>query len=99
MKIKMLLSLLFGLLVFSTNAMAHCQVPCGAYVQACHETNPTNTNAPRTIDAIYLRPLRNIQGGHEIMDLNSGCIVTRQKVTEVPITQAVINAIEQMAYK
>ena len=55
----------------------HCQVPFGAYVQACHETNPTNTNAPRTIDAIYLCPLNNIQGGHELMDLNSGKLITR----------------------
>ncbi len=34
----------------------HCQVPFGAYVQANQENDPKNTNAPRTIDAIYLRP-------------------------------------------
>ena len=50
----------------------HCVVPFGTYVQANHETNPTNTNAPRTLDAIYLHPTDNIQGGHELMDLNSG---------------------------
>ena len=48
----------------------HCQIPFGAYIQANQENNPKNTNAPRTIDAIYLRPVpHNIQGGHELMDL------------------------------
>jgi hypothetical protein len=32
----------------------HCAVPFGAYVQANHETNQTNSYAARTIDAIYL---------------------------------------------
>jgi hypothetical protein len=32
----------------------HCAVPFGAYIQASHETNQTNSNAARTIDAIYL---------------------------------------------
>lgn len=31
MKIGMLLSLLFGLLISSSNVFAHCQVPCGIY--------------------------------------------------------------------
>ena len=39
----------------------------GSYVQANHEPNPKNTTAPRTLDAIYLRPTSNIQGGHELM--------------------------------
>ena len=34
-----------------------CQVAFGAYVQAYNET--TNTQAPRTFDAIYLRPSKN----------------------------------------
>lgn len=76
----------------------HCQVPFKAYVQACNENNLTNTNAPRTIDAIYLCPIQNIQGGHELMDLNSGKLVTRHKITEIPITQTVIKAIEAMAF-
>jgi hypothetical protein len=43
----------------------HCAVPFGAYVQANHETNQTNSNAVQTIDAIYLQPALNMQGGHE----------------------------------
>ncbi|MGC8553854.1 MAG: hypothetical protein ACP5O7_13515, partial [Phycisphaerae bacterium] len=75
----------------------HCQVPFGAYVQAVQENNPKNTNAPRTIDAIYLRPVDNIQGGHELMDLNSGRLITRPRAVEIPITNLVIKAVEAMA--
>jgi hypothetical protein len=32
----------------------HCSVPFGAYVQANHETNRTNSNATQMLDAIYL---------------------------------------------
>ena len=32
----------------------HCTIPFRAYIQAHQENDPTNTNAPRTIDAIYL---------------------------------------------
>jgi hypothetical protein len=44
----------------------HCTVPFGAYVQANHDTNQTNSNSSQTIDAIYLRPVNNMQGGHEL---------------------------------
>ena len=75
----------------------HCLVPFGAYVQANNQPNPTNTNAPRTIDCIYLRPTTNRQGGHELMDLNSGRLITRNSVTELPVTELVIRAVEAMA--
>ena len=75
----------------------HCQIPFGSYVQANQENDPKNTNAPRTIDCIYLRPItRNIQGGHELMDLNSGRMITRQRVWEIPVTDVVIQAVERM---
>ena len=38
----------------------------------------------------------NIQGGHELMDLNSGRLITRPRVWEIPITDIVIQAVEQM---
>jgi hypothetical protein len=44
----------------------HCAVPFGAYVQANHEMNQTNSNAAWTIDAIYLRPALYMQGGSRI---------------------------------
>ena len=76
----------------------HCTVPFGAYVQANHETTKTNSNVNRTLDAIYLRPAQNQQGGHELMDLNSGKLITRNIVHEIPVTDVVIKAVETMAY-
>ena len=77
----------------------HCKIPFGAYVQANNQSLPTNTNAPRTIDCIYLRPTKNKQGGHELMDIASGRVITRPRVIEIPITQVVIDAVEKMAAK
>jgi hypothetical protein len=75
----------------------HYMVPFGAYVQANHETNQTNSKASRTLDAIYLRPVNSMQGGHELYDLNSGRVITRARVTQIPITDVVIKAIERIA--
>jgi hypothetical protein len=75
----------------------HCTVPIGAYVQANHETNQTNSNASQTIDAIYLRPVNSMQGGHELYDLNSGRVITRARVTQIPVTDVVFKAIERIA--
>jgi hypothetical protein len=75
----------------------HCQVPFGAYVQANQENDPTNTQSPRTIDAIYLRPMNNKQGGHELMNLHTGLVITRNTIWERPITDLVIRAVESMA--
>jgi hypothetical protein len=75
----------------------HCAVPFGAYVQANHETNQTNSNAACTIDAIYLRPALDMQVGHKLYDLNSNRVSTRARVSEIPITNVVIQAIEQIA--
>jgi hypothetical protein len=76
----------------------HCKIPLEACVQANEDNNPTNTNAPRTIDAIYLRPMPNAaQGGHEVMNLETGRVVTATKVTELPMTQFVMKAVEKMA--
>jgi hypothetical protein len=75
----------------------HCTVPFGAYVQANHETNQTNLNASRTLDTIYLRPVNSMQGGHELYDLNSGRVITRARVTQIPVKDVVIKAIERIA--
>jgi hypothetical protein len=38
-----------------------------------------------------------MQGGHELYDLNSGRVDTRARVTQIPITDVVIKAIECIA--
>ena len=75
-----------------------CQVTFGAYVQAHNQPRYTNSNAPCTLDAIYLRPAQNMQGGHELMDLTSGLVITWANVTEIPLTDLVIKAVEKMGY-
>jgi hypothetical protein len=77
----------------------HCVVPFGAYVQANHESTKTSSNVTRTLDAIYLCPAQNQQGGHELMDLNSGQLISRNIVHEIPVTDVVIKAVENMAYQ
>jgi hypothetical protein len=75
----------------------HCTVPFGAYVQANHDTNQTNSNASRTIKAIYLRPVNSMQCGHELYDINTGREITRARVTQIPVTDVVIKAIKYIA--
>lgn len=75
----------------------YCTIERGAYVQASTDNNPTNTTMPRTIDAIYLRPAPNLQGGHELMDLQSGLKITRPKVTQCAMTNTVIRRVEELA--
>jgi hypothetical protein len=78
----------------------HCQVPFGgAYVQANDEPDPLNTPHARTLDAIYLHPMNNIQGGHELMNLHNGYKFTRPRVTEIPVTPLVIAAVVSLAKK
>ena len=79
----------------------HCTTPFGAYVQANHESNPHNTNVSRTRDRIYLclNNNNNFQGRHEVMDLNTGLVIMCHKVTEIPVTDVVIKAVEAMAHK
>jgi hypothetical protein len=75
-------------------------VPFGAFVQANHEsTKTTSSNVTRALDAIYLRPVQNQQGGHEFMDLNSGQLITRNIVHKIPVTNVIIKAVKNMAYQ
>ena len=76
----------------------HCTTPFGAYVQANHKSNPYNMNVSRTQDRIYLHPNTNFQGRHEVMDQNTGHVITYHKVTEIPVTDVVIKAVEAMAH-
>jgi hypothetical protein len=75
----------------------HCAFSFGTYVQAHTEPSPSNTQDPRTLDAIYLRPDGNLQGGHQLMDLRTGKIINRRKITPLPITQSVIDTVNAMA--
>jgi hypothetical protein len=77
----------------------HCAVPFGAYVQANHKSTKTSSNVTRTLDLVHLRSAQKQQGGHELMDLNSGQLISRNIVHEIPVTDVVIKAVENMAYQ
>jgi hypothetical protein len=66
-------------------------------VQAHNEPNIKNTQHPRTIAFIFLRYVDNDQGGHHLLDLRTGCTLTRRTVTMIPITQNIIDLVLDMA--
>ena len=67
----------------------------GSYVEAAQKT--TNTAKARTRSAIYLGVSSNIQGGHEVMALDTGFEVSTQTVTKLPISDVVIKRVEELA--
>jgi hypothetical protein len=75
----------------------HCQYAFGTYVQAHDEPIPANTNAPRSLDCIYLRYNDNAQGGHELLHLPTNSLITRRKITPVPITPSIITQVHELA--
>jgi hypothetical protein len=71
----------------------HCKYQIGKYVQAHDELDRTNTNAPRSLDCIYLRPRDNAQGGHELLHLQTNQVVKRRTMTKIPITPSIIKQV------
>jgi hypothetical protein len=68
-------------------------------VQANNKKNdPSNTNAPRTLDCIYLGPVMdNRQGGHKLLHLGTGKVISCPGVKEIPMSNTIIQAVEYMA--
>ena len=75
----------------------HCQYAMGTYVQAHEEPKISNTNAPRSLDCIYMRYNDNAQGGHELLHLQTNSLLKRRRVTPVPITPAIIKQVHTLA--
>ena len=71
----------------------------GDYVQAFSDLEPKNSQLPQAIDAIYLRPLDNRQGGHQVMDLQTGRMSRRAQVKKCQMTKLVVNTVNEMAYR
>ena len=72
----------------------HCYYTTGEYVQAHDDLQNKNTQAPRTLDCLYMRPTTN---GHDVFDLKTKRTINRPKVTKMPITPSVIKAVEDIA--
>jgi len=75
----------------------HCKYTFGLYVQAHDEPTPSNTNAARTSDCIYLRNRDSHQGGHELLHLPTNRVIIRRNITSTPITSAVIDQVSRLA--
>ncbi len=75
----------------------HCKFVFGEYVQAHDEPQNTNTNAPRSLDCIYLRPTDNIQGGHEVLHLQTNQVVKRRTLTPAVVTPTIVKMVHRLA--
>jgi hypothetical protein len=75
----------------------HCKYQIGEYVQAHDKPDHTNMNAPRSLDCIYLRPMDNAQGGHELLHLQTNRVVKRRTMTKIPITPSIIKQVHALA--
>ena len=62
----------------------------GEYVLGYNEPLRINTNAPRSLDCIYLRPTSNMQGGNELLHLQMNSIITCCNCTLISITPSII---------
>jgi hypothetical protein len=68
----------------------HCQYAFATYIQAHDEPDSSNTNAPCTLDCIYLQNNVNEHGGHDLLHLQMNHKITRHRVTPIPITPVII---------
>ena len=68
----------------------------GPIVEAAEKT--TNTPQARARGAIYLSVSDNLQGGHEVMALNTGLLLSTSTVTKLPITDVVVKTVENLPY-
>ena len=75
----------------------HCRVPIGAYCEVHDEQKITNTELPRTHYAITLNPTGNFQGSYHFMSLTTGAQISRRRFTELPMTDAVIARVHDIA--
>ena len=71
----------------------------GTYVLVHTENTPTNTMAPRALSCIYLNPMDNKQGGHELLNLVTSRIITCTSYTEVPLTNIAMERVHYLAEK
>jgi hypothetical protein len=81
------------------DAKLHCRAPFRSYCEVHVDPEITNTLEPRTKWAICMGPMGNLQGSYKFLSLVNGKKVMRRKFTEMPVTEAVIKQVEEMAVK
>ena len=87
------------MIVFQENVdyEKHLKIPFGTYVMANKEQKPTNTDASRRLNLIYLQDTDSSQGDHEILHLQTNSFITHNSVTPTPITPTIINQVHSIA--
>jgi hypothetical protein len=80
------------------DASKSCRLAIGSYCQIHEEELPRNSaSIPRTVDAIALRAINNLQGSYLFLRLDTWRRVDRRSWTELPMPQHIIDAIEAKA--
>ncbi len=81
------------------DATLHCRAPFVSYCKVHVDPEITNTLEPRTKWAICMGPTGNLQGSYKFLPLATGKKDTQRKFTKMPVTEAVIKQVEEMAVK
>ena len=76
----------------------HCQFYTGQFVQGTHVRDPSNTQHARTIDALYLHPLKD-QNEHEVYNIVTESQCKVKDCVAIPIPNSVVKAVEAIAAK
>jgi hypothetical protein len=78
----------------------HCRLEFGTYCQIHEEPTPSNNvNLPRTLDAIALRPIGNLQGGYYFLCLTTWRVLARRNWTPLPLPQHVLDLLHAKAHR
>lgn len=72
----------------------HFQYEFGEYVQT-HKPHSNNME-PRTIGALAMRPMGNIQGGLYFYNLGTGRVIARNYATSLPMPEEIITHINNI---
>ena len=75
----------------------HCRYHIGEYVQARNEPQNKKTNAPRSLDFVYLRPMYNTRGDHELLHLQTNKVLKRLDLTKILITPSITKQVHALA--
>ena len=78
-------------------SMAHVKYQFGQYFQKHEESN--NSMSERTLDALFVGPIDNNQGGFDAFNLKTGQQIKRTHATMLPATNTVVKRVHAMVIK
>ena len=79
------------------NVKRECQHESGDFVLGFQDNKERkNTPMPRGVECIYLNPTKDMQEGHELMNLQTGELISRPFVKAAPMPQWAIERVENL---